>query len=189
LWMVGGRFVSIAALFAAILPRGPIEGKRKWLMVPVVLACVWYPLTLNKHWLRFNRRAIGIRRLMTLVPRGSSTLTLIVGDANDTDADPQAVPYLQFHSYAQLYGGGYNPWALSTGFPMVPKKDKKLPAPTWKQPYSFRMDEHGSYYDFVLTFNEPLDHALFGPVDAGRASLLAQDGAWRLYKVLKGQEP
>ena len=188
LWMVGGRFVSVAAMFAALLPRGAITGMRRWLLLPLVAACIWYPLALNRHWMRFDKRAAGLRQLMANVPRGSSTLTLIAGETNDPDADPQAVAFLQFHSYAQLYGGGFNPWALSTGFPMVPKKDKKLPAPTWKQPHTFRMDEHGIYYDYVLTFAEPLDHALFSASDAFRSPLLAKDGNWRLYQMLKNRD-
>jgi hypothetical protein len=189
LWMVGGRFVTLACMLGALLPRGPITGKRKWLMLPIVAACVWYPLTLTWHWRRFSRRAAPVARLMKLVPRGSSTLTLIAGDTNDPDADPQAVAWLQFHSYAQLYGGGFNPWALQTGFPMVAKKDKRLPAPTWKSPHTFRMDEHGVHYDYILTHNEVLDHALFGPSDAPRAPMQAKDGDWRLYKVQVPKEP
>jgi hypothetical protein len=120
---------------------------------------------------------------MMKVPRGSSTLTLVVGDYTDPDADPQAVPWIQFHSYAQLYGGGFNPWALQTGFPMVAKKDKRLPAPTWKQPHSFNMDAHGLFYDYVLTAFEPIDKALF-PQDH-RAELVGHDGVWRLYHIEK----
>jgi hypothetical protein len=188
LWMVGGRFVAVSAMLGALLPRGPLTGKRRWLMLPVLALCVWYPLQLTYHWRRFDKRASGMRRLMTMVPRGSSTLTLVVGDYGDVDADPQAVPYIQFHSYAQLYGGGYNPWALSTGFPMVPKKDKKLPAPTWKQPHSFRMDDHGVYYDYVLTYSEPVDYALFNSSDQFRAPLVGKDGGWRLYQMMKNRE-
>jgi hypothetical protein len=185
LWMVGGRFVSLAAMFAALLPRGVITGDRKLLMLPVVAACLWYPIALNWHWMRFDARAAGLRRLMVNVPRGSSTLTLVLGDYGDPDADPQAVPYVQFHSYAQFYGGGYDPWAPSTGFPMVARQDKKLPSPTWKRPRTFRMAEHGAHYDYVLTFAEPTDHNLFGASDIPRAPLIAKDGDWRLYQMLK----
>jgi hypothetical protein len=144
---------------------------------------VWYPLTLSWHWKRFSRRASGMARLMRKVPPGSSTLTLIAGDTNDPDADPQAVAWLQFHSYAQFYGGGFNPWALQTGFPMVAKKDKRLPSPTWKAPHTFRMDEHGVHYDYILTLHEVMDHGLFGPSDVPRAPLEGHDGDWRLYRV------
>jgi hypothetical protein len=192
LWMVGGRFVTVVAMWGALLPRGPLmekTGRRRWLLVPLVAACIWYPLMLNKHWMRFDKRASGMRRLMSKVERGSSTLTLVMGDTNDPDADPQAVAWLQFHSYAQFYGGGYNPWALQTGFPMVAKKEMRKPAPTWKSPQTFRMDDHGIHYDYVLTLHEPMDHALFGPSDAHRARLVGKDGAWRLYQIFVPKEP
>jgi hypothetical protein len=189
LWMVGGRFVALMAMLGSLLPRGPIRGRRLWLMLPVMAGCIWYPLTCAHHWRRFSRRAAGMARLMSQVPRGSSTLTLEMGDTNDSDADPAAVAYLQFHSYAQFFGGGFNPWALQTGFPMVAKKEKRLPAPTWKAPHTFRMDEHGIHYDYILTLNEPMDHALFGPSDAHRAQIQGHDGNWRLYKVYVPREP
>jgi hypothetical protein len=51
------------------------------------------------------------------------------------------------------------------------------------------MDEHGVHYDYILTHNEVLDHALFGPSDAPRAPMQAKDGDWRLYKVQVPKEP
>jgi hypothetical protein len=184
LWMVGGRFVAVTAILGAILPRGPLTGRRGLLLLPVVAISIWYPLTLAKHWRRYDRRAASFRRIMRLVPRGSSTLTLIEGDTSDPDADPQAEPWLMYASYAQYYAGGFNPWTLSTGFPMVKKRGAELPSPAWKAPRTFRMDAHGIYYDYILTYGELIDYMMFGPNDSGRAPIIGHDGAWRLYRVV-----
>ncbi len=186
LWMIGGRFITIAALYGALLPHGPIAGKRRWLLIPVFLISVFYPLKLTQKWLQFDHRAASFRRLMRRVERGSSTLVMIMGDGSDPSADPQAVPYLQFHAYAQYLAGGFDPWALDTGFPYVRKPNSGLPAPRWKHPETFSYDQYGSHYDYIMTKGEWADHAIFGgPDDSGRAPLVAQDGDWRLYSVVQ----
>jgi hypothetical protein len=183
LWMIGGRFITLVALFGALLPHGPILGKRRLLLIPVLLLSVYYPIALSRKWVQFDRRAASFRRLMRRVERGSSVLTLIMGDGSDPAIDPQAVPYLQFHAYAQYLAGGFDPWALDTGFPYTRKPNTGLPAPRWKHPETFTFDQHGTHYDYILTKGEWTEHAIFGPDDTGRAPLVAQDGDWRLYAV------
>lgn len=185
LWMIAGRFVTVTAIFAVLLPHGPLNGRRKLLLIPVVVLAAYYPTQLARAWRKFDNRAESVRRLMRLVPRGSNTLVLTVGDGSDVDIDKQALPYLQFHAYAQYFAGGYDPYALSTGFPMVERKENALPAPMWKHPETFRLEQQGVFYDYVLTRNETWPHALFGPDAAGQAPLVEVDGEWRLYKVKK----
>jgi hypothetical protein len=183
LWMIGGRFLTLVALFGALLPHGGVSGRRRLWLVPVVLLSVYYPLTLARKWLQFDHRAASFRRLMRHVERGASTLVLVQGDGTDASADYDAVPYLQFHAYAQYLAGGYDPWALPTGFPFYTKPGAGLPAPRWKHPETFVFDQHGVYYDYILTKGEWTDHAIFGPDDSARAPLIATDGDWRLYAV------
>lgn len=183
LWMIGGRFVSVAALFAVLLPHGPIAGRRKLILVPAIALALYYPHALGRAWHRFDQRASSVRRLMANVPRGASTLTLVVGDGTDPDVEKQTVPYLQFHAYAQLLGGGFDPWSLSTGFPMVTRGETALPAPVWKHPETFHLEVQGVHYDYLLTKNEAWDYSMFGPNDAGLAPLLQVDGEWRLYRI------
>jgi hypothetical protein len=193
LWMIGGRFVSVAALFLVLLPRGPIVGRgsgaRSLLLIVAVGLNVVYVNDLARQWRRFDHKVASVRRLMELVPRGSSTLTLTLNDLSDSSVDPQAVPFVQFHAYPQFFAGGFDPWALNTGFPMVARPEAKLPSPRWKQPRQFRFEQHGIYYDYILTHSESFDHQLFGPDDAGRAPLLKQDGDWRLYQVREPVQP
>ncbi|MCU1281215.1 MAG: hypothetical protein JWM53_4761 [bacterium] len=183
LWMIGGRFITVVALFGALLPHGPIRGKRKLLLIPVILVSAYYPIALTRKWVEFDRRAAAFRRLMRRVERGSSVLTLVMGDGLDPSVDPNAVPYLQFHAYAQYFAGGYDPWALDTGFPYTRKPGAGLPAPRWKHNETFTFDQHGVKYDYILTKGEWTDHAIFGPDDSGRAPMIAQDLDWRLYSV------
>ncbi len=183
LWMIGGRFLTVVALYGALSVHGPIARHRRWLLAPVIALSIFYPIALARTWVKFDRRAASFRRLMRRVERGSSTLVLVMGDGGDPAVDPVALPYLQFHAYAQYFAGGYDAWSLPAGFPATQKPAMALPAPRWKHPETFSFDQHGARYDYILTKGEWTEHAIFGPDDSGRAPLVAQDGDWRLYSV------
>jgi hypothetical protein len=185
LWMIGGRFVSLAAIFTLLLPHGPIAGRRKLLFIPVVALCLYYPLALGGKWLAFDKRAQAARRLIHHIPRGKSTLTLVVGDGSDPAVDIQFAPYLAFHAYPQLYAGGFDPWALDTGFPMRVRPGRALPSPHFRHPEEFTFEQHGRHYDYLLTLREPRDNSLFMPSEVGVARMVGSDGEWRLYEVRK----
>ncbi len=183
LWMVGGRFFSVAALLGALLVHGPIVGRRKLLLVPVAILAFVYPLLLGQQWSEFDRRAGSARRLLPRIRRGSSTLTLVYGDGRDPSVAEQQLPYVMFHAYPQLQAGGYDPWSLGTGFPMVKKPDAALPAPPWRHPEQFDKATMADAYDYILTYKEINDYSIFGPNDSVAYPLLGTDGDWRLYEV------
>jgi hypothetical protein len=183
LWIINARFMTVVALFGAILPVGKIIGWRRWVLAPIIVIAVIYPISMAVHWVHYDRRAAAFRRLMGQVPRGSSTLVLISNEPTDVDADSTAAPYLGYHAYAQFLAGGYDPWALATGFPFTLKPDSALPAPEWRHFNEFNFEQQGSHYDYVMTRGETQPWAIFGPDDAYRAPLLASDGEFRLYQV------
>lgn len=177
-WNINPRIAALAALMGALLIRGTVTGRRRWLLVPALIASIAYPILLARQFRDFNTRCYGMERLMRNVPRGSSTLTLLVGGNDDPATDPEVVPFTQFHSYPQLLAGGYNPFQFNLGFPF--KAVRRLPAPPWTRPNEFNQATQGSLYDYVLTRNEPRDGQLFGAY-AGRVRMVGHDGAWRLY--------
>jgi hypothetical protein len=182
-WYISGRMTMFIAIVAVLVPRGAIDGWRRLLLVPMLIVSIAYPIDLFVHWRAFMRRATPFVRLMSLVPRGSSTMVLMIGDKADPDVDKNSVPYLEFHALAQVLAGGFDPWAQATplgGFPMAVIPDKALPAPLYSRPQDFRMDTHGRQYDFILTCNESASYAMV----PDHARLVAQDGRYRLYHVL-----
>jgi hypothetical protein len=184
-WYIAGRMTAFLAVVLALLPRGAIRGWRRFLLAPPAIVAVVFPLVLAVHWHRYDLRAAGFARLMKLVPRGSSTLVLMLGKTDDPDADKNSLPFLEFHSLAQVLGGGFDPWAQATplgGFPMSPIEDRKLPAPYYSRPQDFSFDAQGVFYDYILTRNEVDTHTT---VRDARAWLLATDGPFRLYRVEK----
>lgn len=190
-WYISGRMTAFIAVVALLWPRGEISGRRRLWLIPAALIAIAFPVELARRWHRYDVRTRGFQRLMKLVPRGSSTLVLMLGPTSDPDADPTSLPFLEFHSLAQVLSGGFDPWAQETplgGFPMSPIPGKALPAPYYSAPMGFTLEEHGLHYDFVLTRNEHNDHALV-PNDR-RSPLVAADGQYRLYRIMhQYQEP
>jgi hypothetical protein len=181
--IVNARFMTVIALFAALLPAGKIIGWRRWIFVPIIAVAIIHPITMAVHWVQYDQRAAAFRRLMREVPRASATLVLLASAPGDPDVDKAAEPYLGYHAYAQLLAGGYDPWALATGFPFTAKADAALPAPEWRHFDEFNFEAQGQRYDYILTRGEAQPWALFGPDDAYRAPLVASDGEFRLYRV------
>ncbi len=178
-WNIGPRFMEPAALFLIVCAPGRVDAWRRWLAVPAVALAIAFPLVLNAHYLSFNQRAAGMARVMDRVPRGASTMTLIL-EGGDADIARDHVPFIEFHSWAQIMKGGYNPFQLMLGFPIQPIPGRALPAPFWARPQDFDQGTMGYRYDYVLTYRERFDGQLFNSY-ASRVPLVAKDGDWRLY--------
>ncbi len=181
IWFVNTRYLALAGLFAAVLVRGPIEGRRRLLLLPAVLASLFYMGALAKQYLDFNTRAAGIVEVMKSVPRGSNTLTLLLGGNTDPALDAEYVPYNEYHSYPTVWSGGYDAYGWDLGFPY--RMTQHLPTPRWNAPAQFSQRAHGRFFDFVLTHNEPRDHSVF-PGREAKVPLVAHAGTWRLYRTL-----
>ncbi|MEO6952616.1 MAG: hypothetical protein ABI321_12450, partial [Polyangia bacterium] len=181
IWFVNTRYVALAGLFAAVLVRGPIEGRRRLLLAPAVLASLFYVGALTRQYLDFNKRAVGIVDVMQTVPVGSNTLTLLLGSNSDPALDPDYVPFNEYHSYPTVLRGGFDAYGWDLGFPYL--MTKHLPTPRWNVPGQFSQHAHGRYFDYVLTHREPRDHSVF-PGLAGKVPLVARSGEWRLYRTL-----
>ena len=181
IWFVNTRYLALAAMFAAVLVRGPIEGRRRLLLVPAVLASLLYAGALTRQYLDFNTRAAGIVDVMQVVPVGSNTLTLLLGSNSDPALDPDYVPFNEYHSYPTVLKGGYDAYGWDLGFPYL--MTKHVPTPRWNAPGQFSQHAHGRSFDYVLTHREARDHAVFPGLEQ-KIPLVARSGEWRLYRTL-----
>lgn len=178
-WNAGGRLVAPAVLFGLLALRGPIEGRMRWLLAPAFACAIFFPIALGGRFAAFDGRLAGLVRLMERVPRGASTLTVIVGDATDPALPPELQPWRAVHSYPQFLRGGFDPHQYRNGFPFRLIEGRELPAPSWLDPEVVK-PEVAARYDFVLTRGEHEDGEVFGAI-APRPSPVARDGMFRLY--------
>jgi hypothetical protein len=171
----GQRMLIPAALFGALLVRGPIAGRRRWLLVPAVLGALSFPIGLAIRFADFNTRARPAITLLERVPPGSSTLTLLVGGSEDPAVDADLAPYAGFHAYAQALAGGFDPYRADLG-PLRARPEAALLAPPRDRPTGVTPVIAGTY-DFVLTHGEARDFQLLPRT----ATITAHEGTWRLY--------
>jgi hypothetical protein len=180
-YMINGRFVPVAALFAALAIRGPILGWRRWLMVPVFAASLFYAVDLSRMVVAFNGRVDGFDTLVAQIPLHKNTLTLVLPPLNDPEVNDNC--YNQWPSYTQLRRGGYNFYNFNYGFPL--RYRTYLIAPPWSHAESFQFDSYGKDWDYFLTHNDGVQFDLFSePAKKGQVRLVAKHGPWALWERL-----
>ncbi len=182
--MINGRFVVAIALFAALALRGPIAGRRRLWLVPVVVATLAYDVALCRAFREFNRHAAGFDEIVAEIPRGKQVLTLILRPMNDATVNVSA--FNQWPSYVQIRHGGYNFYNFAEGFPLLYRVH--LPAPAWSHTDQFDWDRQSGPYDYFLTFREGWEYApMKQPLADGKVRLVDARGVWRLYQKVDGE--
>lgn len=179
--MINGRFVVAIALFAALMLRGPIGGRRRLWLVPVVVATLAYDVALCRAFREFNQHAAGFDDVVAEIPRDKQVLTLILRPMGDPTVNVSA--FNQWPSYVQIRHGGYNFYNFAEGFPLVYRT--KLPAPAWSHAEGFDWNAHAGPYDYFLLFREGWQYSpMKQPLADGKVRLVDEKGAWRLYQKL-----
>lgn len=183
-YMINGRYVMLAALFGALMLRGPILGWRRYLMAPVVLATLGYFIGVGQLIWGFNQRAAGFDEVAAQVPPHKRTLVLSLPPLGDPAGTVNS--YNQWPAYMQLRNGGPNHYNFADGFPM--RYRRELSAPPWHRADQFFWGNHSHDWDYFLTHHERHPQTqidLFGPlVAAGKVRLVSERGPWRLYEKL-----
>jgi hypothetical protein len=149
------RMAPLLAAGLVLLPRRPLEGAQRLLLLPVIALSVYLPLKLNRSYRDFSRRNSGFLRLAHETPRGSTTIVLISGlrysrESIDVASDP-SVPGAVFWNWGGwplALNGGYAPYVLDDS-PFV-RVVKSLRAP--KQPIPDRVPlRQIPHFDFYFT--------------------------------------
>lgn len=173
-WGVNVRFAAPAALFAVLCVPGPVDGWRRWLLVPVAVAGIAFAVATTWHWRR-NDQFCGARafdKLASLPPRGARVLVLTYPPFVEPSS---RMPFIwAYPALHQAFHGGYYPTNFDQGFPLV--YTRRFPAPGFRDPEWFRWDYQARYYDYVL-----VAHKMH--LGDGHADLVAADEPWSLWKV------
>jgi hypothetical protein len=173
-WGLNVRFAAMACLFAGLCVRGPIEGRRRFLLAPIAAVAIGFAVITTIHWRRAEAFAAGFDELAARAGRHQRVLFSIGRPWRDPSAR---------HDYAQLYSGfyqarygGYLPWNFDEGFPLIYKE--RFPAPFWNL-MDFDWDRHARYYDYVMAFQTVpnfLGHH-------HEVTLVGAVGNWTLWKL------
>ncbi|HKB75291.1 MAG TPA: hypothetical protein VKC58_01760 [Myxococcales bacterium] len=181
LWQLNERYAIALALLAPLLLR-PARGLRGALPLVLVAAASLFSAGIAGRQIRgFSREVEGFDRVLDATEPGRRLLSLIYGRDS---AWAKFSPYLHFGSYYRARKGGIASFSFAE-LPQSPLRYRPETAPPpkpahWEwEPWSFRNDVDGLYYDYLLVrgFGDPAARAGPGPA----WHVLSRAGAWTLY--------
>jgi hypothetical protein len=193
-WMINVRFVMPAACVALFLPRGPIRGRRAWLLGAAIAVMLLLPGRMARHYLNFSRRAVPVIKLIQATPLGSNTLMLHAPPPrsfDDATVAPGMATWRELYNYPLVYRGGFDPYMYDDGFPI--KRIRALPAPKVERaaeqvrsPGETQFDPQTMMQDWDY-FIVPIEYLNAMPPDGVKS--IATSGRWTLFQNLLAHSP
>jgi hypothetical protein len=182
LWQLNERYAIAFALFAPLLLR-PVRGVRGALPLLVVAAAGLFSAGLAARQVRgFSSEVDGFDRVLDAAAPGRRVLSLIYEHDSPW---AKFSPYLHFGSYYRARKGGLSSFSFAE-LPQSPLRYRPERAPPpkpahWEwEPWRFRNDVDGRYYDYLLVRGRGDPFARAGPGPAWHVA--AREGPWTLYE-------
>jgi hypothetical protein len=181
LWQLNERYAIAIALLAPLLLR-PARGLRGALPLVLVAAASLFSAGMAARQIRgFSREVDGFDRVLQAAAPGRRLLSLVY---DHDSAWAKFSPYLHFGGYYRARKGGMASFSFAE-LPQSPLRYRPETAPPpqpahWEwEPWRFRNDVDGRYYDYLLVrgFTDPFPRAGPGPT----WQVLSRSGPWTLY--------
>jgi hypothetical protein len=180
LWQLNERYAIAFALLAPLLLR-PIRGWRGAAPLLLVAAAGFASAGVAARQIRgFTSEVDGFERVLDATAPGARLIALIYDRGS---AWAKFNPYLQFGGYYRARKGGVASFSFAE-LPQSPLRYRPENAPPRKpphwewEPWTFRNESDGVYYDYVLVHGTP---SLFRPGNGPVWSVRAHSGAWTLF--------
>jgi hypothetical protein len=181
LWQLNERYAIAFALLATLLLR-PVRGLRGALPLLLVAAVSLFLAGVAARQVRgFTREVDGFDRVLEAAAPGRRLLYLVYEHDSPW---AKFSPYLHFGSYYRARKGGIASFSFAE-LPQSPLRYRPETAPPRKpphwewEPWRFRNDVDGLYYDYVLVrgYSDPFARPIPGP----SWHIAARSGPWTLY--------
>ena len=181
LWQLNERYAIAFALFAALLLR-PARGLRGALPLLLAGAVALFSSGVAAWQARgFTREVDGFDHVLGATAPGRRLLSLVY---DHDSAWAKFSPYLHFGSYYRARKGGLASFSFAE-LPQSPLRYRPGTAPPQKpahwewEPWRFRNEVDGLYYDYVLVrgYPDPFARSTAGP----QWHVAARSGPWTLY--------
>src|SRR6267143_1105180 len=171
----------LLGLLAALLLR-PARGLRGALPLLLVAAASLFSAGVAARQIQgFSREVDGFDRVLEAAAPGRRLLSLVY---DHDSAWAKVSPYLHFGSYYRARKGGVASFSFAelpqSPLRYRPESGPPRKPPHWEwEPWRFRNDADGRYYDYLLVrgFTDPFTRAGLGPT----WHVLSRSGPWTLY--------
>jgi hypothetical protein len=152
LFYISPRFLPLALLLWALLPRFRSERAAAAFGLGAVALTVWLASIMQAEYRRFDREVGNLDAALAALPMGSATLVLEYGRGSDV---AQLEPFLHVGAYAMVRRGGIvsNTFAKTAGVPVRYLSPEATPVyKTNSNPLDAR---NVAFFDHVLVFRGP----------------------------------
>ena len=181
LWQLNERYAIAFALLAVLLLR-PARGARGAVPLLVVAAASLFSAGVAAGQIGgFTREVDGFDTVLEAAAPGKRLLSLVY---EHDSAWARFSPYLHFGSYYRARKGGVASFSFAE-LPQSALRYRPETVPPWKpphwewEPWRFRNDVDGPYYDYILVRGSTDPFARAGPGPTWR--ILSRSGPWTLY--------
>jgi len=169
--------VALAGAFA----NAPLRGRERAALA-ISLALLLFNAA-NAH-VRFDREARSAESVFAAMAPGRSVLPLAF-ELHSRALAPRHwnQPYLHFHNYYHVEKGGIDPY-IDRWNPLFPFRytGARLAAPGEYKPKSFRFDEHGAGFGYILAHGTPPERVMADLL--ANTALVASSPPWLLVEPL-----
>lgn len=159
-WFITERIPGMMMPLFLLLPAARLDGWKRLVVLPMVLACLLFPLHLWRHYRVFNARYQPFIRLVDKIPVGATTYVVSRPRSWFTEipADDVTIVTVDEHatSWPMALKGGYSPFLFDQGIPVRPRV--RLRAPPYRSPIPFTLDQ-APEFDYLLIQNAPREIA------------------------------
>jgi hypothetical protein len=152
-WYISPRLPSLIAPLLLLVPLVVVEGRKRLLFVPLIVACVVLPLKLARLYRDFSNRNAAFMRLVEEVPRGKSCFVAYRGmmrgsGSEEKSGDPatSAPVYWHWTSWPMALRGGFGPHVFDQGVPIRPVNPLMAPPYNQADMFDIRLAPEFDYY-------------------------------------------
>lgn len=185
-WWTYPRFATYVLLGLLICPA-PDWSRWRWvLLTPVAATAIALHVGVFQQSRAYRDYVSPYLDIIAAIEPNSRLLPLDLDDARFKGTRFPSVG--QLHGYAAAMTSSYDGHLFDyPTHPLLYRRDRILPHPSWFKPAEFEMTKHGVYYDYIIVHPLDLDPIAKNPGARARVDLVREAGAWRLYRVKERQ--
>ena len=185
-WWTYPRYSTYVLLGLLLLPAPALAGRMAWALAPAIVITLGLASARVEQFKAYDDRT---RPYLAIIEGIEPHSTFLPLDMDDNWSGTRYASLGQLHGYAAAARSSFDPHLFDhKNAPVRFRRRARLPIPDWRRiPQTFSMEQMGRAYDYLIVHPKASD---FLPrLAPNEVQLVRESGEWRLYKVVRQNEP